>query len=310
MVSMTTRDWPEAVIAPTGGQGLVEAKYPQLTRLALLLVWLEGALSAFQGVKLSIQGGYVGMDAHAYWVVSQGELVYNRAPGQIDAYLYSPAFATAIWPLARLAWPVFLTVWVCFEATALVWLLKPLKARWSIPLCLLCVPELVLGNIYLLLAAAAVVGLRRPAIWALPILTKITPGVGLLWFAFRGNWRRLAQGAGVTMAIVCVSFAFGPARWHEWLVFLSNHRGGAPDGGLGFALRCLLAVALVALGARTQRPWLIAPAMVLASPALAVPTLTLLAAVPRLLMPSAHDGEPAGSSGPEPGFHRGSIFGW
>ena len=40
---------------------------------------------------------------------------------------------------------------------------------------------------------------------------------------------------------------------------------------------------LVGVGARTNRAWLIAPAMALASPASALMTLTMLVAVPRLL---------------------------
>ena len=224
------------------------------------------------------------MDAHAYWLAAQSDLLYDKAPRQLDAYLYSLAFATVIRPVALLPWPLFLTAWVGLEGAALVWLLKPLRARWSVPFFLLCVPELVIGNVYVLLAAAAVVGLRWPAAWAFPILTKITPGVGRLWFGARGDWRRLLQGAAATAAIVCLSYLAGPAQWHEWVAFLIDHGGGATDGFLGFGLRCLLAIALVVFGARTHRPWLIAPAMVFASPVLALPTLALLAAIPRLLI--------------------------
>jgi hypothetical protein len=42
-------------------------------------------------------------------------------------------------------------------------------------------------------------------------------------------------------------------------------------------------VVIVSLGTRTNSAWLIAPAMVLASPASALMTLTMLVAVPRLL---------------------------
>ena len=52
--------------------------------------------------------------------------------------------------------------------------------------------EVAGGNVSLLLAVAIVVGFRWPAAWALVLLTKITPGIGLLWFAVRREWRSLA----------------------------------------------------------------------------------------------------------------------
>ena len=42
-----------------------------------------------------------------------------------------------------------------------------------------------MGNVQLLLAAAIVIALRHPAAWALPILTKIGPAVGLTWHLVR-----------------------------------------------------------------------------------------------------------------------------
>ena len=281
--------WAEPMIAPPESRDVTPTRYPLLMRLVRILVWPLALAVAFEAVRLAITSGTLGMDAHAYWLAAQGDLVYDKAPRQLDAYLYSPAFATVIRPVALLPWPLFLTAWVSLEGVALVWLLKPLHARWSVPFFLLCVPELVIGNVYVLLAAAAVVGLRWPAAWAFPILTKITPGVGLLWFAARGDWLRLLQGAAATAAIVCLSYLAGPAQWNDWFAFLLDHGGGATDGFFGFGLRCLLAIALVVLGARTHRPWLIAPAMLLASPVLALPALALLAAIPRLLMSAGQD---------------------
>lgn len=281
--------WAEIVIAPAESRGVTGTRYPLFMRLLSILVWPLALAVAFEAVRLAITSGTLGMDAHAYWLAAQGDLSYDKAPRQLDAYLYSPAFATVIRPVALLPWPLFLTAWVCFEGAALVWLLKPLQARWSVPFFLLCLPELVIGNVYVLLAAAAVAGLRSPAAWAFPILTKITPGVGLLWFAARGDWRRLLQGAAATTAIFCLSYLAGPAQWHEWFGFLLDHGGGVTDGLLSFGFRCLLAIALVVLSARTHRPWLIAPAMVFASPVLALPTLALLAAIPRLLMSAGRD---------------------
>jgi Glycosyltransferase family 87 len=283
MVCMSTGEQVRQAVVPQPSRGVIATKYPLFTRVALVSAWLVGGLVAVKALSLGITAGNLGMDAHAYWRVAQGGLMYDKAPGQMDAYLYSPAFAAAIWPLAMLPWPLFLAVWISLETAALVWLLKPLRARWSIPLFLFCIPEVVIGNVYLLLAATAVAGLRKPALWAFPILTKITPGIGLLWFAIRGEWRRFLQAAAATTLLAFASYLIMPSQWHQWIGFLLGHSKGARDGGVGFGLRCLLAVALVAFGARTNRPWLIAPAMVLSSPMAAGPTLTLLAAVPRFL---------------------------
>jgi hypothetical protein len=252
------------------------------TRVAFILTWLLGPYFAVHGIVFAVLNKNPGLDAHAYWLAGQGELVYSRTAGEVDAFLYSPAFASAIRPLALLDWPYFLTVWVVLEAVLLAWLLKPLQLRWSIPLFLLCVPELVNANIFILLAVCAVLSIRHPGVLAFPLLTKITSGVGLMWFVARGEWWRVIQALGLTLTVVALSYVLTPSEWHAWVDFLFTHSGGTQDGSFSFLLRCLLAAGAVAWGAKKNWPWLIAPAMVLASPVFALPTLTLLAAIPRL----------------------------
>jgi hypothetical protein len=266
-------------------------KHPRLMRGALILVWYLGVLLAFFGIGALVTiGDTLGSDAHAYWLAAQNELVYDKAPGHTDAYLYSPAFVTAITPLAMLPWPLFLGVWVCLEVIVLVWLLKPLSLRWSVPLLLCCAPELIVGNINIFLAGAAVMGMRAPAVWAFVVLTKLTPGIGMLWFAVRGDWQNLAQGIGGTAIIMAFSSALTPGEWMAWTQFILGHSGGTQDGNIGFVLRCLLAAVVVAIGAWKCQPWLIAPAMLLSSPILVnFPALALLTSIPRLM---CHDASP------------------
>ncbi|WP_427017669.1 glycosyltransferase family 87 protein [Pseudarthrobacter sp. P1] len=204
--------------------------------------------------------------------------------------MYSPAFVAVIKPLALLPWPLFCAAWLGIEAAVLFWLVRPLRARWAIPVALLCLPELVVGNIYILLAATAVLGMRRPAAWSFGILTKITTGVGLLWFGSRGDWKRLLQGIGKTVLIIAVFYAVDPAAWSAWVQFLFDNRNATPDSRVSFVVRCLIAVALVVVGARKQWAFLVAPAMVLALRVLVgmVPW-TILVAVPRLLMEGSPD---------------------
>lgn len=271
-------------------------KYPLPALAALILLWFFGLYVTYLTIHAAAAGGVLGQDAHAYWLAGQGELVYDKAPRQRDAYLYSPAFLAVIRPFAMLPWLVFLPLWICLEAAVLVWLLKPLQAKWSIPIFLFCVPELIVGNIHILLAAAAVVGLKKPVAWSFPILTKVTAGVGLLWFVVRGEWRQVLKAATGLSLIVAVSYLLDPAGWQAWVEFLFAHRSGAPDSQTGFLVRCALAVGLVVLGARKQWPWLIAPAMILASPVLwGLIPFSMVAAIPRLTRLSGQDAELPGS---------------
>ena len=110
--------------------------------------------------------------------------------------------------------------------------------RWSLPAMLfLPIPfEIVSGNVHLIYAAAIVLGFRASFTWALPILTKVTPGIGLAWFAVRREWRQLGIALGVTALIVAVSFALDPSLWRQWFDIIAaslehpGHPGLVPPG--------------------------------------------------------------------------------
>ena len=163
-------------------------------------------------------------DARAYWALELDSLYARGQVGGEDAYLYSPAFAQLMWPLTLLPWPVFAGLWAALNLGALAWMAGPAIAG-----LLLVVPgspvidEVGTGNIHLLIAAAIVVAYRWPAAWALPLLTKVTPGVGVLWLAGARQWRGLAIAIGATLAIVAVSFAIGPQLWFDWLEVLTGN---------------------------------------------------------------------------------------
>jgi hypothetical protein len=274
---------PAAVTAAGDWRADFARTYPLFMRTALILAWVLGLCAVFAAARAVLHGD-LGSDAHAYWLAAQGGPLYDKRPGEQDAYLYSPVFLTLIRPLALLPYFGFLALWTGLLAAVLFWLVRPLRLRWAVPVALCCVPELVIGNIYLLLAAAVVLGVRRPEAWAFPVLTKVTAGVGLLWFAARADWRGLGRGAGALILIVGVSYLLEPAAWNAWAGFLLEHRDGTPDSRLGFLLRCALAAVLVVVGARRRWPWLLAPAVLLASPVLSsYIAFTVLAALPRLL---------------------------
>ena len=262
-----------------------------VTRVNLGIAWTAGVALALSAVLLAIAGDFVGQDAHAYWMAVQGGGLYDAAPTQADAYLYSPAFALAIWPLGQLPWWGFFTVWVLLEGLALAWLVRPLPTRWAIPVLLACVPELVIGNIYLLIALMVALGVRHPAVWAFGVLTKITPGVGALWFLFRREWAALLVAVGSTAVVMLTSVLVTPRWWLDWIDFLRDHAG---DGDPTFVPRCVLGLALVAWAARTGRAWVLAPAVTIVAPVLtAFACLTPLVAIPRLLRsdPSTTDSD-------------------
>lgn len=264
------------------GRVLLAERFPLLTRVGLAAAWAVGALAAFQGVRLGIADGNLGSDSHAYWL-TRDRLPYDLPPGTPDAFLYSPAFAQAIHPLTLLPWPLFLAAWIALEVAALAWLLWPLTWRWAVPLALLCVPELVNGNVYILLAAATVLAVARPWMWAFPALTKALPAAGGLWHVFRGEWSAVWRAATVGVFVVATSYALAPDDWARWVEFLLHNGDGAREGPALLVVRVLLALWLLWWGARRGHAWVLAPFMVLMSPALAPTTATLLIALPRLM---------------------------
>jgi len=250
-------------------------------RVTLPAVWVASAFFAFLFTRVVLSAGILGADAHAYWLTGRHTHLYGPGPRHLDAFLYSPAFATLVWPLTHLAWPLFLGLWVIAEATTFAWLLAPLGWRWSVPLLIACTPELLLGNIYAFLALAAVVGIRHPSAWTFPLLTKLTPALGFVWFAARREWGALTRAVVATVALVTVSVALTPGAWSQWARFILHHGG---ESGTSLYPRVAAGIVLVVVAAKADRPWLLAPAMLLASPVLGgFFPFTLLSAVPRLL---------------------------
>lgn len=269
-------------------------------------LWLAAAWVAVNAVVYYVAGDSVGMDGHAYWLAGRIEHPYHAGLAREDAFLYSPLFAQAMKLLAWMPWPAFLALLIGVSAVTYWWLVRPLPVRWRIPVLLLCVPEMLLGNVSPLLAAALVLSVTRPGALALPALTKVVPaGVGFGWHAVRGDWRAVLHGAAVTVALAAGSFALAPRLWGEWFRFLVDHQG---DGGAGYPIRLVVAVALTVYAARTGRAWLLPVAFYLAMPlaGLVVQRLTPLVAIVRLSQRptpqrptstaqrsgAAHDGQP------------------
>ena len=206
---------------------------------------------AYQFVVLAPIEGTVGGDAFAYWNLDPTH-PYGQPNGEIGAFLYPPPMVRAFAPFALLSWPQFWLLWTgVLVATCILARLAPGAPRVRAP---------ARG------ARAAVrepepahrrrdcPGFRFPAAWAFVLLTKVTQGVGLLWFAARREWRHLAVALGLTAVIVGVSIvvdgrtvdrvvrgAGSRCRRHRW----------AARSRARCWLRLPIAAVLVLWGART-----------------------------------------------------------
>lgn len=247
--------------------------------------WIFGIVCTLYAILSVLDRGF-GVDAHAYWLAWRGPM-YTTAPGTPDAYLYSPAFAQVLWPLAQLPWPAFATIMTVGLGVLHAWLLRPLGWRWGIPFWLGGLPEIFSGNIFIVMAAITVIGFRWPASWSLPALTKIAPTVGPLWFLVRREWRQLANALIAIALITAVSVVISPALWLQWCQFLAEHLADA-SGPIGspflppVIVRFPVGIAIVIWGALRAHRWTIPVAMLLCTPVLWLGSLTLLAAIPRL----------------------------
>jgi len=227
----------------------------------------------------------IAIDGHAYFAADPAN-PYGIEYGTTDAYYYSPAFAQAITPLRDLGWDPFRTAWRLFELVALVRLVGPFVGPMLALLPVLY--EINLANIHLLLALVMVLGFRWPALWSFVLLTKVTPGIGLIWFAVRREWRSLAIALGTTAAIVAVSVvALGPGLWVDWI----RAAMGAEQPEAEFVvlpiplvIRVVLGAAIVAFGATRNWRWTIIVAGFVALPVTWAAATSMLVAIPAAVL--------------------------
>lgn len=245
------------------------------------------------------QKGSLAFDVVAYWGVDLAR-PYGGTVGDLGFFAYAPPVALLLAPFTALPWPLFVGLWYVVLAGALVWLargrLVDLATLLAFPFVAI---DLYHGNIHLLLAAAIALGMRHPAAWAFVLLTKVTPGIGLLWFVVRREWRSLAVALGATGAIVAMTALILPAQWLAWLQMLTASAGTPPPWPalpIPLWLRLPVAASIVVWGARTDRVWTVPLAAALSLPALWPGGLAVLAACWRLRAAPADyhapDGDP------------------
>ncbi len=232
------------------------------------------------------QGWVTGQDARSYYGLNLDDLYTGRTEwNTIGAYPYSPAFAQLVYPLDQLPWPVFVAAWTAILIGAVFLITGPDLFLLGLVVGAM---EIAGGNVSLLLTLAIVAGFRRPWTWAFVLLTKITPGAALLWFALRREWRQLAIALAATAGIVAVSFLVNPAAWRDWIELLAANTG---KGGTWAAVpvplvvRAPIGLVLVAWGAPRNQRWVVPVAAMLCLPALWYGSLSMLLGVLPLTTP-------------------------
>jgi hypothetical protein len=225
-----------------------------------------------------------GFDAYAYWSLNLAD-PYSRTAGALGAFTYSPVIARLFAPFGMLLFWQFLLLWDSLLVGTAVWLglgsVRSVLAVFAFPAVAL---ELYHGNVHLLIAAAIWLGFRYPAAWAFVLLTKVTPGVGLVWFAVRREWRSLAIALGVTAALVAVSLLIDGRLWVSWLRdSLEATATGSPLDQFSIPvplwIRVPAALALVGWGGHTDRRWTVPVGATLALPVLWPSGFAILAAL-------------------------------
>jgi hypothetical protein len=235
-------------------------------------------------VVVAPAAGTFGFDAFAYWALRLSD-PYARTAGALGAFTYSPVIARLFAPFGMLAFWQFMLLWDGLLVGTAVWLglgsARSVLAIFAFPAVAV---ELYHGNVHLLIAAAIWLGFQYPAAWSFVLLTKVTPGIGLAWFAVRREWRSLAIALGVTAVLVVISFAIDSRLWESWV---RDSLGATAEGAalnqfsvpVPLWLRVPAALALVSWGGLTDRRWTVPVAATLALPILWPSGFAVLAAL-------------------------------
>jgi Glycosyltransferase family 87 len=208
-----------------------------------------------------------GTDLYAAWRVDLADPWSGASGSMVGAgvFRYSPVIAQFASLFAGLPW---VAAQLGFLAVQLVVIVLMAGRRWPYVVLFPGVFwNLYFGNVDLLMGAAIVAGFRYPGAWAFLFLTKITPGIGVLWFAFRREWRKVGIALGTTALIFAVSFVLAPGLWSKWADALLE-MSSLPQSAFypPLAIRLAIALLLVWFAARSDRAWLLPVACLVAVP--------------------------------------------
>ena len=213
----------------------------------------------------------LGYDLYAFYTVNPADPYLPAEPGLQGqgAFRYTPPLAMLMAPLALFPWPVVVTGWLGLQLLALWYVGR----GWA--LALVVFPpvwaDMAWGNIGIFIAAMIIAGFRNPEVWTFAILTKVTPGVGALWFLYRQEWHALLRLGIVLGSALIVSIAVqGLGVWEAWLNMIRTSVEDAGYGAMPIPLlpRVAAAAALLLWGAMRPARWTVVVATTLAMPVL------------------------------------------
>lgn len=223
-----------------------------------------------------------GSDAMDYYLMDPSD-PYANEWGAVHAFVYSPAYAQVLTPLQALPFEWFYKLLLAVNLGALVYLLGPV---WGVVALPFAIPDISNGQIHLLLAASVVAMVRTPGWAAFGLLSKVTPGVTVLWFLARREWRNLGIAVGVTAGIVGVSAVVYPTAWVEWVELLTTsstrHVENFSVSEWPAIFRLPIAAGLVIMAGWRDRPAALPVIALFALPTIWAGALVMLLAVPKL----------------------------
>jgi hypothetical protein len=247
--------------------------------LVLLRIVLNVIGAAWFTYALARGWSIAGFDAVSYWLIEPADLYrWTESSHVAGPFRYSPVLGQVLDPLGALPWGAFFSLYLAASLLALVLL----GGRWGLAFLLIpnVLGEVYLGNIDLFIAAALGFGLVWPGAWVFLVLSKGTPGIVVLWFVARGEWRKLAIVVGGVVLVALPSLLTTPDLWVEWVRVSTQFAGSAYGiSEIPAVTRLVGAALLVLVGARRNWRWTIAVGGTLAMPGLDWKTMSVLLAV-------------------------------
>jgi hypothetical protein len=220
-------------------------------------------------IQWSLMGAWPFHDTVAYWLA--GRHVLEAAPvytgGAFLAFLYGPPWAILWAPISLLPVDLVVAGLLVLQVLALRYIVGSWLAVGLVAWLPFVPRELVTGNIDFLMAAAILAGIRGAG-WPVSLFSfaKFSPAVVLLG-AGRRQWRAAIVAGNVLIAITAPWWHL----WPEWVAMLfSNPEGG--DSVIPLLVRLPIVAALVAV----RRPWALAAAAALLTPAFHFHSFVLL----------------------------------
>lgn len=256
----------------------VPAVVPVLLHLVVLGFALWGLYHAFHRLTVPWNN-----ETFGFWNAWRDGVLYDSAWLEPHVYVYSPVLAQLAYPLTLISWPNFHLLWNAAHLAALVAIAGPIWAAgviWLLPYPTLpgydnaVLATLENGNPMIFLSLFVVAAYRWPALWAFAILMKVTPGIGLVWYLVRREWRNLGIAIAATLALMGVSFVFTPDLWFDWFALLRDAAGADTSRveiiDLPLSVRGTMSLILIVIGARMNWYWTVPVGVMWALPAIAL----------------------------------------